>query len=1459
MPRLQPPAPRPRSRNSSVGRLLGPTALPVACAAVLALGAGLLVAPTVAVAADRGHGPADASWPAPPAKPAEAGQAGAVQAARAKAKETGRAVVIDALTGASSQTSANPDGTLTTSSTPVPERAKGADGSWRPVDATLRSNADGTVTPTAVGSALSFSGGGNGPMATMTTSDGKKLALTAPFGLPKPELSGDSALYRSVLPDVDLQLTATTSGGWRQVLVVRTARAAVDPRIRNLHLDVTADGLSVNADAGGNLTAVDAAGAARFTAPSPVLWDSTVPAATEAPALKAAPKVRGKSAEAPPADSALNPVATVSSAKGPGDGATVAPIAATVTGSGIDLVPDTAALGKGTGPWYIDPGWNPSIDNGTQAWAQVQEAYPDSRQYNSTKDDQDKPAAGYCGYIDTANPCPKVGRTRAYFQVGFDSRLWDTTILNAKLYANVVRSSSPSTPTPMGLYTTPVINEWTRWDAQPCQTDWTMQNCSKVVGKSISGTGGVDFDVTGEMQRAAREHWPNWTFGFAPDDEKNKYYRQRFANNPHLAVTYDIAPHIGTPAASPTPGFARDGSSNGCATPGTAHPWDNPGWVGVNTDVNLSVDTWSPTGEQLWTTFKIWDDDNGGASQIFETGWMGGSGRVSKSVGPLTDGHQYGWFAVTGDGTLNSPNSDMCFLRIDRTPPTARVTSTDFPESGTLGAKPKLAGQPGVFTLTGTDPVPAGGARSSGLACARWTTDPVQAAATGWKCTDNDSRIVKIDNGFSVNVTITPNNWGTNFVFLQTQDNAGNMSQPVSYSYYAPTNPNGPAPILGDIDGDKKSDVLLPDSAGNLRMIGAGADPYGAPNAKPQSAPGTTGWDNIQITHRGSFSDANVDDLVAHAPGSAEAYLYVNDRISGRFDGQAGVALAKPTSCMLPDATPVTCSDWGLGADWSKVTDIAAFGSPTGDTPDILGTNLPGLRRTSLLFREGSRLWLAMSSSVKTLDGPVVLLSGTDQEWDFYDLITPGPTKGTDMPTLWSRSRGDGTIHAFQLKPKPDGTLDASEFTTPTKGWIANGVDRRLYPKVGSNGDLTGDGVPDLWAVDTNQQLVAWSGVGTKAPSTGTAVGPTVTGLSGTPVVLGNLNRPTASWLAAPDGSNNVPDGRGQSQYAATAAGVGWSPDTVNGKYRTVAGFSPAAGSNITAAGPVVDTRKSFTVSLWAKSGPNGGIVASQTAGHASDFIIYNDGGTGPWRFAVSWRDTTGWPFHYTDLINSSVTSRPGVWTQLTASYNSVTSQMSLYVDGVLAGTGIHNAGESSVPSGPFVLGRYKANDAMSGSFDGALGAVAVYPFAVSPSAPGTAEVLRSGVNAGMCVDDAGSATGPDNPVQLYGCNGTAAQQVSVGTDGTLRVLGGCLTAQGAGTGNGTKIVYRACDGTPSQIWAPTADNRYYHPASTRCLDLPGWNAVNGNQLQLWDCHTGASQQWTTTLLRTPVIPAPPQ
>ncbi|MFC9295498.1 ricin-type beta-trefoil lectin domain protein [Streptomyces sp. NPDC057011] len=1427
----------PSHRSSSGGfrrrRPPGTLTLPLVGAAVLALGSGLLTGFPAYADEARGHGPADTSWPTPAPRPPSA-EASAIDTARGQAKSSGKPVLIDHLTTASSQTFATPDGTLTTETALEPERVKNASGLWQKVDATLRVEADGTVAPAAVPSPLSFSGGGTGAMATMTTADGMKLALKAPFPLPKPALNGDSALYSSVLPGVDLELTATRAGGWRQVLIVRTAEAAASPALKKLRFPVEANGLTVSADDAGNLKAADAQGNARFTAPTPLMWDSTRPGqAGSGAGSKSAAALAKQSA---PADG----ISTPSSAHGPGAGAGVQRIATSVDAQGLQLVPDSTLLTQGTGPWYIDPGWAPNVSNANQAWAQVQEAYEDTNEFNGTQYGQDMPATGYCGYNVGNPPCDGIGRTRAYFQIGVDSRLYNTEILGARFEANVVSSSSPSTVTPMGLYSTGYIGNPTSWNRQPCDKNSHMGGCTKIAGISMSGSGGIAFDVKDLVKTAVRYQWPTITLGLAPDDEYNKYYRQRFDNSPRIVVEYDITPTVSAPRTSPTPGFADTNSYAGCRTPGTTNPWDNPGWVGSNNNVILTTDTYSATGLQLWTAFKVWDDDDGGKGFSAESGWNGSSGPVSVDVGPLIDGHQYGWHSRDADGFLTSADSEYCFFRVDRTPPTASVTSTDFPASGTIGAHPKLAGQEGTFTLTGADRAPATGNRTSGLACARWTTDPVKAAATGWKCTD--AGVIKLTGG-KATIKVTPPHWGTNYVYLQTQDNAGNMSQPFVYSYYAPNNPDAGKPVFGDINGDRKPDVLLPDTSGNLRKIAGGEDPYGAPNADIKAAPGNTGnWNSIQISHRGSFGRKTVDDLFAHEPGKANLYLYTNDN-AGRFDGQAPGAVSKPTACITPANTTIDCAAHGYGADWAKVTQIAAFGSTSGDS----GATPDSLPLTSLVFIESGRLWLGTAGTTNAFSPQAILLSADDTKWDGYELIAPGRAQGTDFPTLWARSKADGSLHAFSVK----GTAQAPDltgFTNPAAGLVSGKIDPKAYPRVGSDGDLSGDGIPDLWAVDANQQLVAFNGVGTAAPY------PSVTGVDTTAIALGNLNMPKAQWKLTGQSGTTTPAAVGN--YPATTAGVTFPADTIAGRSTSYAAFS-GAGSTVTTAAPVIDSRKSFTISTWAKPGAAGGIVASQDGTRNSSFILYGEA-SGYWRFALAHADADGWPFDFTDVVNEQARLVPDAWTRLTAVYNADTGVMSLYVNGTLAGSGRHQASTSPAPSGPFVLGRYQVSGSPRDSYTGGISNLAVYPYAPAGTAPQATGPISLTASGGNCVDNYRNNLVDGNKIEIFACNGGAAQQFQIRRDGTIQNQGMCLNAANGGTENRTLIELHTCNpGVTGQQFHPRADGSVYHPASGRCLDLGNMNTTPETQLWLWDCNPSAAQRWTIPTLGTAPLPVP--
>jgi hypothetical protein len=83
-----------------------------------------------------------------------------------RAKSTGKPVIVTALTTDSSQTIANPNGTLSLSENPVPVRAYQR-GGWANLDATLRTNPNGTISPEVTTSALTLSGGGHGPLTTL--------------------------------------------------------------------------------------------------------------------------------------------------------------------------------------------------------------------------------------------------------------------------------------------------------------------------------------------------------------------------------------------------------------------------------------------------------------------------------------------------------------------------------------------------------------------------------------------------------------------------------------------------------------------------------------------------------------------------------------------------------------------------------------------------------------------------------------------------------------------------------------------------------------------------------------------------------------------------------------------------------------------------------------------------------------------------------------------------------------------------------------------------------------------------------------------------------------------------------------------------------------------------------------------------------------------------------------------
>ncbi|MFJ2575383.1 ricin-type beta-trefoil lectin domain protein [Kitasatospora aureofaciens] len=1083
-------------------RLTRLTALGAGCA----LSLGLIAAPS-ALAADTAappvHGPFDGTAPLVPTKPAppRTPLQQAMLDATAKAKATGKPVIVDAMTDVASKTVANPNGTLSTTDNALPVRVKQA-GGWADIDSTLRQNPDGSVSPAVAGTALTLSGGGSGPMATVATADGKTLSVGAPFALPKPALNGDTATYTNVLPGVDLQVTALPVGGWRDVIVVRTPEAAANPALKTLRFPLTAQGLTVASDDKGSIDVKDDKGGLRFRSPAPLQWDSAKPAPTP-PAAASRSYTRVALAAAPAAESAPVPAGAVpSTAEAPGDGANIAAIATRVTGDAIELTPDPKALGSGTGPWYLDPTLT-AVTSYTQSSVEVQENHKDAKNWNT----KSNLATGFCGYhsSDPSLDCGSTGRQRAYFQFGVNPAIYTQvggaevrpTLYTSTLNAQVTGASSPSTATNLGVYWAPTgINGDTNWYQQPCNDNGNqiMGGCSYVGGQPITGTGPMAVDVTDIMKQAANGKWATWTIGIAPSDtEWTKEYRHTIASNPSVTTTYDITPTVWYPHTIPAPGFASNNSKAECTT-GGAHPWDNPGWVGSNQNINLTASSYSPSGQNLYTGFHLWDDNDPNFSLGSNNGgWLGSYNNPGYTlpVGSLSDGHQYGWYAQSADGLLTSPMSAWCYFRVDKTNPRVSISSTDFPPSGTPNPTPaKYMNDWGTFTINADDPSPGAGLQASGVACVRVSND--STAVTGWKC--GDSGTLPAGQPYSYQ----PRQWGTNTLYAQAMDNAGNYSQPAVYNFYVPWKP-GTQPLFGDIDNDQKPDIVVTDKNGDLRIIGGSADPASSLAAPAAAAPDGVSWADFQLSHHGTLALGQaVDEIVAHYNKDTTSklrdvlYLIPNTG-TGRFDKLQPGTLTRPPTCTTY-GTQKPCPDYAK--TWTNVSQVIAFGTPEGEAVagDPMNPNRKIINtQMSILTLENNNLYLFQSSGTADDIDTATLIPTASGSWNDLELVNPGAANGaTSIPgtttptfqaTLWARNRTTGDVFAYPLGWKAGGSVDYTALTRPDAGTkLITGPTAADYPRIGA-GDLNSDGFPDLWAIDKDNVLLVAPGMSsTKTP-----------------------------------------------------------------------------------------------------------------------------------------------------------------------------------------------------------------------------------------------------------------------------------------------------------------------------------------------------------------------------------------
>jgi Ricin-type beta-trefoil lectin domain/Lysozyme like domain len=114
----------------------------------------------------------------------------------------------------------------------------------------------------------------------------------------------------------------------------------------------------------------------------------------------------------------------------------------------------------------------------------------------------------------------------------------------------------------------------------------------------------------------------------------------------------------------------------------------------------------------------------------------------------------------------------------------------------------------------------------------------------------------------------------------------------------------------------------------------------------------------------------------------------------------------------------------------------------------------------------------------------------------------------------------------------------------------------------------------------------------------------------------------------------------------------------------------------------------------------------------------------------------------------------------------------------------------------------------------------------------------------GKCIDVPGANFADGSHLQMYGCNGTVAQNWNF-TGGTLRTQNNmCMDVAWGSTANGAVIQIATCSGNPAQQFVLSGAGDLVNPQANKCVDIKDWNGNDGAALQLWDCAGTANQKW---------------
>ncbi|MBQ1040649.1 LamG domain-containing protein [Micromonospora sp. C81] len=570
--------------------------------------------------------------------------------ARIEAQKAGKPIEVRSAAAEREVTYANPDGSFTHDSHAQPFRTRQG-GKWVPIDVTLVRQNDGSVGPKAAVTAMRFSGGGRGvPLATISRA-GRVMNLSWPGDLPRPTLSGASAIYHDVLPDVDLVVHVSATS-FSHVLVVKTPGAAALPRVKTLSYGLSGTNLRFSASQDGRLTAADiGSGQPVFEAPTPTMWDAGDPGEAAADsgdfdASRSAPETARR-----------------------------AELGVQVIGSVLRLNPDPALLAdpQARFPLYIDPYTSPTSNT---SWTMVDSGYPNEEYWKFSGDQR----LGLCPTDGSICNSSKVKRLFFTLPTPYQD---DRIIVSSATFKITMIHAYDSTARNVSLYRTGAISSATNWSNQPGGSSWTgatkqdTRSPTVTQGSCTSTNQNVTFTATQAAQAAASGNWPTATFGLKADSESDYHYVKRFCGNAVLSVTYNRAP------AAPTNLSTNPGGACKTGTPSiswyvssvpklSAYLADPDSGDAEPLNAKFTV-TWTPIGGTLQT--KSWTSLAKANKSTFDYNLAD----ATTGVPNLPEQVVVSWYVEAYDGSSWSGKSPTCGFKLDKSKPAGPdIDSVEF-------------------------------------------------------------------------------------------------------------------------------------------------------------------------------------------------------------------------------------------------------------------------------------------------------------------------------------------------------------------------------------------------------------------------------------------------------------------------------------------------------------------------------------------------------------------------------------------------------------------------------------------------------------------------------------------------------------------------------------------------------------------------------------------------------------